>query len=74
MEYGLIYFTLHVSGITSVEYGQIFHVMRIGKYYCKNMKYRINRYICGPKTLNHTLVIDSPFQTFTVGLLVKFID
>ena len=25
-----------------MEYGQIFHVMRIGKYYCKNMKYRIN--------------------------------
>ena len=24
-----------------MEYGQIFHVMRIGKYYCKNMKYRI---------------------------------
>ena len=28
-----------------MEYGQIFHVMRIGKYYCKNMKYRINIYI-----------------------------
>ena len=25
-----------------MEYGQIFHVMRIGKYYCKNMRYRIN--------------------------------
>ena len=25
-----------------MEYGQIFHVMHIGKYYCKNMKYRIN--------------------------------
>ena len=25
-----------------MEYGQIFHVTRIGKYYCKNMKYRIN--------------------------------
>ena len=24
--------------------------------------------------LNHTLAIDSPFQTFTVGLLIKFID
>ena len=24
-----------------MEYGQIFHVTRIGKYYCKNMKYRI---------------------------------
>ena len=24
--------------------------------------------------LNHTLVIDSPFQTFTARLLVEFID
>ena len=29
-----------------MEYGQIFHVMRIGKYYCKNMKYRINIFMC----------------------------
>ena len=42
MEYGLI-FHVSVSTITSVEYGQIVHVMRIGKYYCKNMKYRITR-------------------------------
>ena len=28
-----------------MKYGQIFHVMRIGKYYCKNMRYRINIYI-----------------------------
>ena len=28
-----------------MEYRQIFHVMRIGKYYCKNMKYRINIYM-----------------------------
>ena len=26
------------------------------------------------KKLNHTLVIDSPFQTFAVGLLVEFTD
>ena len=26
------------------------------------------------KNLNRTLEIDSPFQTFTVGLLVEFID
>ena len=25
-----------------MEYGQIFHGTRTGKYYCKNMKYRIN--------------------------------
>ena len=41
MEYGLI-FQLCVSGVISVENGQIFQVTRIGKYYCKNMKYRIN--------------------------------
>ena len=29
-----------------MEYGLIFHGTRTGKYYCKNMKYRINRYIC----------------------------
>ena len=36
----------------------------------------ICRYIClwTKKNLNRTLAIDSPFQTFTVGLLVKFID
>ena len=28
-----------------MEYGQIFHVTRTGKYYCKNMRYRINIYI-----------------------------
>ena len=33
------YFTSSV-----VEYGLIFHGTRIGKYYCKNMKYRINIY------------------------------
>ena len=26
------------------------------------------------KKLNRTLAIDSPFQTFTVGLLVEFIE
>ena len=32
-------------------------------------------YVCGQKKyLNHTLVIDLPFQTFAVGLLVEFID
>ena len=32
--------------------------------------------VCGPNFffLNHTLTIDSPFQTFAVGLLVEFID
>ena len=31
-------------------------------------------YVCGPKkNLNRTLAIDLPFQTFVVGLLVKFI-
>ena len=32
-------------------------------------------YVCGrKKNLNRTLEIDSPFQTFAVGLVVKFID
>ena len=32
-------------------------------------------YVCGRKKyLNRTLEIDSPFQTFAVGLLVEFID
>ena len=32
-------------------------------------------YVCGPKHfLNRTLAIDSPFQTYAVGLLVEFID
>ena len=32
-------------------------------------------YVCGPKKiLNRTLAIDSPFQTFVIGLLVEFID
>ena len=44
MEYGLIFHVTRI-GITSVEYEQIFHVMRIRKYYCKNMRYRINIYI-----------------------------
>ena len=29
----------------AVEYGLIFHGTRTGKYYCKNMKYRINIFI-----------------------------
>ena len=32
--------------ITKSHRGLIFHGTRIGKYYCKNMKYRINLYIC----------------------------
>ena len=28
-----------------MEHGQIFHVTRIGKYYSKNMKYRIKIYM-----------------------------
>ena len=37
--------------------------------------YIIYIYVCGRKKyLNRTLAIDSPFQTFAVGLLVEFID
>ena len=36
----------------------------------------VHIYIClwTKKNLNRTLEIDSPFQTFAVGLLVEFID
>ena len=35
----------------------------------------VHIYVCGPKKFfNHTLAIDSPFQTYAVGLLVEFID
>ena len=34
-----------------MEYGLVFHGMRTGEYYCKNMKYRINIYICHQKKI-----------------------
>ena len=35
----------------------------------------IYRYVCGQQNiLNRALVINSPFQTFAVGLLVEFVD
>ena len=35
----------------------------------------VHIYVCGQKIyMNRTLAIDSPFQTFAVGLLVEFID
>ena len=35
----------------------------------------VHIYVCGRKKyFNRTLEIDSPFQTFAVGLLVEFID
>ena len=35
----------------------------------------VHIYVCGRKKyLNRTFEIDSPFQTFAVGLLVEFID
>ena len=37
-----------------MEYGLIFHGMRTGKYYCKNIKYRINiLYIRTPTQLHY---------------------
>ena len=32
-----------IAPIIAVRLGLIFHGTRIGKYYCKNMKYRINK-------------------------------
>ena len=49
-----------------VKYLVIFHADPCSKSYI---------YVCGRKKyLNRTLEIDSPFETFAVGLLVKFID
>ena len=49
-----------------VKYLVIFHADPCNKSYI---------YVCGRKKyLNRTLAIDSPFQTFAEGLLVKFID
>ena len=43
----------------AVEYGLIFHGTRTGKYYCKNMKYRINIYIY---SILHILTIVFPIR------------
>ena len=42
-----------------MEYGQIFHVTRLGKYYCKNnMKYRITRKMVPiPRQVSSFLVV-----------------
>ena len=45
-----------IAPIIAVRLGQIFHVMRIGKYYCKNMRYRINIYIYHAKSRLNTPV------------------
>ena len=43
--------------------------------WCPYIYIYVGIYVCGQKkNLNLTLSIDSPFQTFTVGLLVEFID
>ena len=34
----------------------------------------VHVYVCICLWMNRTLAIDSPFQTFAVGLLVEFID
>ena len=39
------------------------------------MSYIYSVYMCvDPKKLNRTLAIDSPFQTFAIGLLIEFMD
>ena len=43
--------------------------MYIYRYICL-----LGIYVCGQKKLNSTVAIDSPFQTFAVGLLVEFVD
>ena len=46
------------------------------QYICRYVGSYVGRYIClwTKKSLNRTFVIDSPFQTFAVGLLLEFID
>ena len=78
MKYGVISLVLCISTrlrlvtILSllVKYLVIFHADPCNKSYI----YIIYIIIClwTKKSLNRTLAIDSPFQTFTVGLLVKF--
>ena len=34
----------------------------------------VHKFVDQKKLFNRTLAIDSPFQTFAVGLLVEFID
>ena len=43
-----------------MEYGQIFHVTRIGKYYCKNMKYIY--YILPPLTVHFSMTRSVRYQ------------
>ena len=60
-----------------MEYGQIFHVMRIGKYYCKNMKYcgtllirtSLNRNLAN---LNGKALVNFFFFFFVVAILTYF--
>ena len=50
---------------------------RVGVYVIgAGVHINVGRYIClwTKKEFESTLAIDSPFQTFTVGLLVEFID
>ena len=41
-----------------MEYGLIFHGTRTGKYYCKNMKYRIsNSYTMGSRGISEEMPV-----------------
>ena len=65
-----------------MKYGLISHAMRNRKMYSERRRYVIIiiiiiyiMYNVDQKYfLNCTLAIDSPFQTFAVGLLIIFID
>ena len=59
-------FTPHAQCERGKVFGVGVHIIYICIY---------NRYMfVDQNNLNRTLAIDSPFQTFMVGLLVKFID
>ena len=54
-----------------MEYGLIFHGTHTGKYYCKNMRYRINIYITR-YTLSMRIVLVTAF--FYSVVIITFIE
>ena len=53
-----------------MEYGLIFHGTRTGKYYCKNMKYRINNVSC-QQTSHKSFNIQSLTPTSSTPFIFK---
>ena len=67
----------HVLTLSSISSEKLItpHAQRErGKVIDRGVHIYIYMSVVEEKKLNRTLEIDSPFQTLTVGLLVKFID